>query len=75
MWWDKEYKTRLFSLSIVLEMIKRCVCDINTAMPPIKTGMRYQAGAIHRRVDLVDYGTDIKEHLRSMLRLKDKGTI
>ena len=44
MWWDKEFKTRLSSLLIVLEMMKRYVDDINMAMPPIKPGTRYQDG-------------------------------
>ena len=73
MWWDKEFKTRLSSLLIVLEMMKRYVDDINMAMPPIKPGTRYQDGAIHHREDLVDHDTGIKEDLRTMLLFKEIG--
>ena len=73
MWWDKEFKTRLSSLLIALEMMKRYVDDINMGMPPIKPGTSYQDGAIHHREYLVDHDTGIKEDLRTMLFFKEIG--
>ena len=46
LWWDAEFKSRLSALQLNPLMYKRYVDDINIALRPVESGMRYIDGGI-----------------------------
>ena len=71
LWWDAEFKNRLSALQLNPLMYKRYVDDINIALQPVESGMKYiDGGIIHDPI-----GTDEEEEAdkRTMNLIKQIG--